>query len=85
MNDEIFFIEKLSVNPDYRHNGYGKELMEFAHNYIEKNNGQIISIGIIDENKILKEWYKTLGYCEIGTKKYEHLPFTVCFLEKNLN
>jgi len=77
----LFFIEKLSVLPGYRHNGYGKSLVQFAIDYVKNHNGEKISIGVIDEHKKLKEWYKTSGFVETGTKSFKHLPFTVCFME----
>ncbi len=77
----LFFIEKLSVLPEQRHNGYGKKLVLFAVDYIKNHNGKKISIGIIDGQTILKEWYKGCGFVETGTKSFKHLPFTVCFME----
>ena len=43
-----------------------------------------IKIGIVEENTVLKEWYKTFGFVHTGTRKYEHLPFTVGFMELEL-
>lgn len=83
-DENIFYLEKLAVLPEHRHNGYGKLLMDFAFNYVKKYNGKKISIGIVDENKKLKNWYKDYGFKETGKKKFEHLPFTVCFLEKSV-
>lgn len=40
-----------------------------------------IKIGIVEENTILKEWYEKIGFVHTGTKKFEHLPFTVGFME----
>jgi len=40
-----------------------------------------MTIGIIEENEKLKKWYSDLGFVHIGTKKFEHLPFTVGFME----
>ena len=59
--------------------------MEFAINYIRDNNGQKVSIGIIDEHKTLKAWYKKLSFVEISTLKFPHLPFMVCFMERNFS
>jgi ribosomal protein S18 acetylase RimI-like enzyme len=84
-DDQIYFIERLSVLPEERHQGYGKRLLDFAFNFIIKRGGKIVSIGIIDENKILKNWYLDYGFVEVSTKKFNHLPFTVCFLEKQVD
>jgi ribosomal protein S18 acetylase RimI-like enzyme len=80
----IFFIERLAVLPKARHRGQGTELMDFACSYIKSRGGKTVSIGIINENIILKTWYMAYGFKEISTKRFEHLPFTVCFLEKSI-
>ena len=39
---------------------------------------------IIEENPTyeeLKEWYEKIGFVHTGTQKFEHLPFTVGFME----
>jgi len=82
---ETYYIEKLAVLPEYRHLGHGKTLVRFAQNYIRNNGGRKISITVIDEHTVLKKWYQELGFSEIGTKTFPHLPFTVCFMEMELN
>jgi ribosomal protein S18 acetylase RimI-like enzyme len=83
-NPETYYIEKLAVLPGYRHNGIGKKLMEFVEEKIRNCAGKRISLGIIAENGRLKDWYLKLGYKDSGTKFFNHLPFRVCFLEKEL-
>lgn len=80
----VFYIEKLSVLPEYRHQGYGRKLMEYAEERIEKLEGKKISLGIVDENLLLKQWYLNLGYHQSVQKKFNHLPFTVRFMIKEL-
>lgn len=83
-NDELYFMEKLAVLPQYRHNGFGKILMDYAKDRVKEMKGTMISISIIEENTILKDWYIAYGFRPTGTRKFEHLPFTVGFLELNL-
>ena len=33
---------------------------------------------------LLKNWYMSYGFRETGTKAFPHLPFTVCFMEKEI-
>ena len=80
-----FYIEKVAIHPDYRHKGKGKQIMEFAENRIKELGGRRISVGLIDENKQLKDWYKSMGYCETGTKIFDRLPFNVCFMDKYID
>lgn len=46
--------------------------------------GGSVSIGIINENRVLKNWYIEYRFAETGTRKSSHLPFEVCFLEKEV-
>jgi len=52
---------------------------------VKSYGGNKISIGIIEENTKLKDWYLKLGFTHISTRKFKHLPFTVGFMEKELN
>lgn len=83
-DDGLYFIEKLAVVPQHRHQGYGESLVRSAMEFIRNNKGKKISIGIINEHTVLKNWYKGLGFLDVSTKKFDHLPFTVCFMEKEL-
>lgn len=79
-----FYIEKLAVNPNYRHSGIGQHLMDFASKRIKEFGGKRISIGLIDSNTILKKWYGRQGYTVFEIKSFDHLPFDVCMMEKEL-
>ncbi len=81
---DVYFLERLAVAPEYRHGGHGACLMEYALERIKENKGKRVSIGIINENERLKEWYKKLGFIEKGHKTFHHLPFAVCFMEREL-
>lgn len=83
-NPETFYIEKLAVLPEFRHHGYGQQLMNFASSEIKRSGGRTISVSLIDSNTKLKEWYSALGYTETCCKDYDHLPFRVCFMSKQI-
>jgi ribosomal protein S18 acetylase RimI-like enzyme len=78
------YVERLAVLPGHRHKGLGKALMAHAEGFVRSAGRHIASIGIVDENTRLKKWYLSLGFREIRKRKYEHLPFTVCFMEIEL-
>ncbi|MCG8568892.1 MAG: GNAT family N-acetyltransferase [Spirochaetes bacterium] len=80
-SQQIYYLERLAVDPGYRHKGLGKKLVQDARERVRNSGGEKISIGIIDEHKRLKNWYIDLGFQIKGLKRFEHLPFTVCFLE----
>ena len=81
---EKYYLGKLSVLPDYRHRGFGEMLVGFI---IETKSRKIdrLGLGMMDNHTILKDWYKGLGFVEVGTKDFSHLPFIVCFMEKRLD
>lgn len=79
-----FYIEKVAVHPDYRHRKTGISLMGFATNRIKELGGKKISIGVIEANIRLKNWYKQQGFKEVNVKEFEHLPFDVCYMERTL-
>lgn len=77
----LYFLQKLVVLPGFRHLGLGRKLLDYAKNQVVSWGGNRISIGIIDENTVLKDWYLAYGFILTGTRKFEHLPFTVGFME----
>jgi ribosomal protein S18 acetylase RimI-like enzyme len=81
---DTFYIEKLAVVPFIRHKGFGKKLMVFCFQTVKNMGGKTISIALVDSNSILKIWYKGLGFRVTGIKKFDHLPFDVCFMKKDL-
>lgn len=80
----VFRLDKISVLPQFRHNGIGGELYKNAEEAIIEQNGRIINIGIINENTLIKYWFKHKGFKEVEVKKFPGHPFSVCFMEKEL-
>ena len=83
-SNEEWELNSLAVLPEYRHLGIGKSMVDYAVTTVNNYGGNKISIGIIEENSTLKNWYLKLGFNHISTRKFEHLPFTVGFMELNL-
>lgn len=79
--EELYFLQKLVVLPEYRHLGLGKKILDFSKEQVSEWGGKKISISIIEENTVLKNWYLTYGFLPTGTRKFDHLPFTVGFME----
>ena len=77
----VYYLDKLSVLPQHRHKGYGKRLVEYVLTWVKEEGGSRVSLGMIDSHTVLKEWYEELGFRVTGTKKFDHLPFTVCFMD----
>jgi len=53
---DTFYIEKVSIIPEYRNQGYGKKLMNFATLKIMELKGKRVSISLIDSHRTLKMW-----------------------------
>lgn len=80
-SDGAFELHNLAVLPEYRHNGFGKLLLDYAKETVKSLDGNTIKIGIIEESTVLKNWYIANGFVHTGTKKFDHLPFTSGYLE----
>jgi hypothetical protein len=85
MNPREFEIERLAVLPEYRHRRFGAKLMIFACEKIVRDGGEKACIGIVDDNTVLKQWYEQQGFVVTDIKRFPHLPFTVCLMERVLN
>lgn len=79
--DDVYYMERLAVLPEYRHHGTGRSLIDFVIDFVRKNKGKKVTIGIINDNRVLKDWYMRYGFLETGIKTFKHLPFDVCFME----
>mgnify|MGYP003509241146 CR=1 FL=1 len=75
-SDDAYELHNLAVLPEYRHNGYGKLLLDHAKDVVKASGGNVIKIGIIEESTVLKNWYIANGFVHTETKKFDHLPFT---------
>jgi diamine N-acetyltransferase len=82
---DTFYVEKLAIVPLFRHKGYGKQLMDFCCLTAKGLGGKVISIALIDSNLQLKKWYEELGFQMTFIKEFEHLPFKVCFMKKDID
>ena len=81
----LFYIERVGVMPQFRHRKLGRKLIGNAFDKILELGGNRVSVGIIDQNVRLKNWYLEQGFSQMSVKKIDHLPFDVCFLERSLN
>ena len=79
-----FSMERLAVLPEYRHKGYGRQIVDYVTEYVSAQGGKMVDIGVIGDHEILKSWYRALGFIEIDTKRFAHLPFPVCYMRREL-
>ncbi len=82
---DVCYLERLAVLPQHRRKGYGKALVNHIFDQAGKNGAQKIEIGIIAEDKKLKNWYMKFGFVLKGTKEFDHLPFIVAFMSAEID
>jgi N-acetylglutamate synthase-like GNAT family acetyltransferase len=83
-SDGAYYMKRLAVLPECRHGGYGRELINYVIDHVRKKGIQKLSIAIVNEQAVLKNWYQEMGFKEVSIKEFEHLPFRVCFMEMDL-
>ena len=81
---ETAYLNRLSVRPPYRRQGIGAALVDHIIAYAQTKKVKIISIGIIADHEILKNWYANLGFIEKETRHFAHLPFDVTYMHFEL-
>lgn len=84
-SDTVYELHNLAVLPEYRHNGFGKVMLDHAKKTVKSLGGSVIKIGIIEESAVLKKWYEANGFIHTGIKKFDHLPFTSGYLEYHIH
>ena len=79
--DGAYEPHNLAVLPEYRHKGYGGQLLDLCKAKAKELGASTLHIGIIEENTVLKNWYAANGFIHTGTKRFPLFPFTVGFME----
>lgn len=77
-------LNNLCVRPSRRHSGIGRALASFALGRAKELQCGQMRLGIVEENKVLRAWYESLGFTHVGTKKFDFFPFTCGYMEQNL-
>ncbi|OFW59515.1 MAG: hypothetical protein A2Y75_11615 [Candidatus Solincola sediminis] len=83
--DRKFFMERLAVLPECRGLGFGEALVQHALTVAKKAGARDLLIGVISGELKLLDWYRGLGFVEVGRKHFEHLPFQVVFMSHKLS
>ena len=80
----VCYLMRLAVLPEHRGRGYGKMLVQHIFEKARATSARRVEIAMISKDTRLKKWYKKLGFTQKNTKKYDHLPFTVAFMYREL-
>ncbi len=83
-SDEVLYLERLAVLPEHRRKGFGTALVNHFFDRANEIGARRVEIGIISKDMELKNWYKRFGFISKGTRKFDHLPFVVEFMYKEL-
>jgi ribosomal protein S18 acetylase RimI-like enzyme len=78
------FIGRLSVLPDYQGRGVGHRLLTYAIEKAAETGAKYISIGVISDEKHLVDWYGRMGFTVNRRSKFEHFPFEVMMMRREL-
>ncbi|MDR3313839.1 MAG: GNAT family N-acetyltransferase [Oscillospiraceae bacterium] len=71
-------LTRLCTAPAYRHKGLGQRLLAASKAAARQQGAKWLHIGVINENRPLKQWYAAQGFRETTQKVIADLPFTVC-------
>jgi ribosomal protein S18 acetylase RimI-like enzyme len=58
------WVYYLAVNPDHRHQGYGRVMMDAAEGWLRERGIEKLQLLVRPDNKSVKNFYQSLGYAE---------------------
>ena len=77
-------LKDLCVLPGYRHNEIGKQLLEHAFDKALEFGSAIMRLSIVEENQTLRQWFEGFDFENVGTQKFDFLPFTLGYMMRRL-
>jgi len=81
---DLVYLGRLGVVPEERSQGFGRALVEHVLREAERIGVERVELGLMDDDAPLKQWYGRFGFRQTSTKRFEHLPFLVAFMAKEL-
>lgn len=81
VKDDIGYLERLAVRPEFRRQSYGSQLVHHILEEGRKIGLSRISIAIIALDTDLARWYEQRGFRKIRYEEFPHLPLGVQFME----
>ena len=82
-DDQECELGSLSVLPEYRHQGIGERLLKHAMDTAREHRCKVMTLSIVEENTVLRQWYEQNGFTHTGTVKYDFFPFTCGYMEQD--
>ena len=81
---DVCYLERLAVLPQFRHRGYGRALVEHVLDQAARLGASRVELGIIAGQDELRAWYERWGFSVVRSAEFEHLPFKVAFMVRQL-
>ncbi len=81
---EVCYIGRLAVLPDYQGGGLGRKLLTFAIDEAAGSGADYASVGVISDEEHLVAWYRRMGFIVNRRSMFEHFPFEVTMMRREL-
>lgn len=81
----LYYLERLAVVPEFRRNGFGRELVGHVLNEARRLGAARVELAMIAAHAQLRRWYESQGFIAFETKTFPHLPFDVLFMGIDLS
>ena len=81
---EVVYLERLGVLPEHRSKGFGRALVNHVFAEAGAAGAARVEIAVISEDASLKKWYERFGFVQTSTRKFDHLPFVVAFMAREI-
>lgn len=74
-------IDNIVILPEYRNMGIGTKFLRYLKEFCKNNGYTKLTLGMIDDNTMLKKWYIKNGFSESHKVKFPKAPFTTVYME----
>ncbi len=82
--NDAWVLERLAVLREKRRAGYGTALVQKALTEARARGADKLIVSIVASHITLRLWYENMGFAETETRAFEHLPFLVTFLTREV-
>ena len=83
-DDGALWIRRLAVLPEHRQAGHGGALTARAMQAARDLGASRVQIGTVAEQPEIRAWYERRGFTVTEIREFDHLPFTVAFMARDL-
>lgn len=61
-----------------------EQLLKHAFDVASALNCTTMHISIVEENEVVKQWYKSMGFVHTGIEKLDFFPFACGYMERDI-